>query len=244
MKRIVTALLLLGCVTGINAQSTTAKKDKKKTQVEVAGDHILVQVTSDHWNGTPDSISSHMKGFSRGLNMYVMLNKPFKSNPHFSVAFGAGIGSSSMLFKTMTVNLKAVGSVLPFTNLDSFSHFKKFKLATSYLEAPIEIRYCFNPTQPNKSWKIALGAKVGTLINAHTKGKTWVAKDGTTLAGGLIEKESKRAFFNNTRLAATARVGYGNFSLYGAYQINAFFKEGSGPADVRPFSIGLCLSGL
>ncbi|MEJ0104210.1 MAG: hypothetical protein WDO19_17320 [Bacteroidota bacterium] len=33
------------------------------------------------------------------------------------------------------------------------------------------------------------------------------------------------------------------FTLFGSYQVGSLFKEGLGP-DVRPYSIGLTLSGL
>ena len=122
------------------------------------------------------------------------------------------------------------------------THFKKYKLATAWLEVPVELRYSFNPENPNKSLKIAIGAKVGTLVNAHTKGKTWQNSQNQTLIS-YIQKESSKRFFNSTRIVPTIRVGYGHFSLYGAYQVTSLFKEGLGP-DVRPYSIGLTLSGL
>ena len=56
-------------------------------------------------------------------------------------------------------------------------------------------------------------------------------------------KETGKGFFNSTRIAATARVGYGNFSLAASYQLNNIFKDGVA-ADVKLFQIGLCISGL
>lgn len=239
MKKILVLLVLLSSIVGVNAQK---KKDWSKVTLDAAGDHLMVQISKDGWTGAPDSISSHMKGFSRGLNIYLMLNKPFKSDPRWSVAFGLGVSSSHIVFKKMDVDLKASGNVLPFVNLDSANHFKKYKLATSFLELPVEIRYTFDPENTKKSWKIALGAKVGTMLNAHTKGKTLQNKNGTTI-NSYTEKETKKVFFNSTRIAATARVGVGNFSLFGAYQVTALLKDGAG-AEMRPYQIGICLSGL
>jgi hypothetical protein len=39
------------------------------------------------------------------------------------------------------------------------------------------------------------------------------------------------------------RVGYGNVTLFGSYTLTDLFKEGQGPR-VKPFSVGLTLSGL
>lgn len=241
MKKIVTIVLALGLISFASAQN---KKNTSKFSVDGPGDHLLLQLSIDNWKGAPDSISSHIKGLSRGLNFAVMLNKPFKGNPHFSVAFGVGVSSSNIFFKNMSINLKTPGTLLPFNSLDTTNRFKKYKLATAFLEIPVELRYTFNPEKPKKTWKIAVGAKVGTMLNAHTKGKTLQNVFGYTLNNGLIEKTTKKIFFNTTRLVATARVGMGNFSLFGAYQITPFFKDGVGGADIRPYQIGLCLSGL
>lgn len=218
------------------------KKDWSKVAVSGAGDHFMVSISKDGWAGAPDSIRNRMGGFSRGLNIAFMLNKPFKSDARWSVAFGLGISHSSIFFKRTSVNLKSAANLLPFSNLDSTNHFKKYKLANTFAEAPVEIRYTADPVNEKKSWKFALGIKVGTMINAHTKGKTLENKSNSAI-DYYTQKESKKTFFNGTRLAATARVGLGNFSLFGSYSINSLLKDVAGPA-IRPYQVGLCISGL
>lgn len=241
MKKIAFLLLALISLTVASAQ-LKPKKDWSKVRIDRAGDHLIVQLSYDNWSGKPDSIKNRLKGLSRGFNFYVMLNKPFKTDPRWSVGFGVGVSTSGMYFKNTNVGLTSSSSLLPFTNLDSSSHFKKYKLATTFLEAPIELRYTFDPENEGKSWKVAVGVKVGTMLNAHIKGKTFVNSSGNTL-NAYTEKESKNLFFNATRLAATARVGIGHFSLFGAYSITSFLKEGAGPA-MHPYQIGLAISGL
>jgi hypothetical protein len=218
------------------------KKDWSKITIDQAGDHFMIALSSDHWSGAPDSITNRMKGLSRGLNVAIMLNKPFKSDPRWSVAFGLGISHSSIFFKNTSIDVKAAGSVLPIRSVDSTDHFKKYKLASTFAEVPIELRYTFKPEDQKGSWKLALGIKVGTLLNVHTKGKTLQNKNNANI-NNYTEKESRKTFFNSTRLAATARVGIGNFSLFGAYSLTGFLKDVAGPT-IRPFQIGLCVSGL
>ena len=79
-------------------------------------------------------------------------------------------------------------------------------------------------------------------MGAHTKGKNLQDKTDKII-NSYIQKESAKHFFNSTRLAATARIGYGNFSLFGSYQINNMFKDGVA-ADTRLLQVGLTLSGL
>ena len=218
------------------------KKDWSKVDIDRAGDHIMLQLSSDHWGGAPDSINSRIKSLSRGLNFYIMIDKPFKTDPRWGVAFGIGVSTSGMLFNKTKIDITGTSTLLPFSNLDSSNYFKKYKLATSFLEVPIELRYTFDPERENKSWKAALGVKVGTMLNAHTKGKTLVNKSGTTI-NSYTEKEASKKYFNSTRLVATARVGIGHWSLFGAYTLTSFLKDGAGPS-IKPYQIGLTLSGL
>lgn len=229
--------------------SVTTKKTKRDwSKLDLSGranDHFLIQVGADGWAGKPDSIRT--KGFSRHFNMYLMLDKPFKTDPRFSVGIGVGIGSSNIFFEKTTIDItgKESANKLLFKNADSTNRFKKYKLVTAYAEVPVELRYISNPDNSDGSWKMALGVKVGTMLDAHTKGKEPQDKSGNTLPGQgkVVEKEKSKRFFNSTRIAGTLRIGFGHFSLYGAYQITSLIKDGFGP-QVKPWSIGLCLSGL
>jgi hypothetical protein len=233
--------IILSLVTLFSLSATFAQKSAKEL-LPKPGDHIMLQLSSDYWTGVPDSIKNHMKGLSRGGNIYVMMNKPFKTNPKLSIAFGVGIGTSSMYFKTMNVDITAKTTKLPFVNLDSSDRFKKYKLTTAYLEVPLEFRFTSDPDNDKKSIKAAIGVKVGTMLSAHTKGKTLQNKSGTT-TNSFTEKESSKKYFNTTRLSLTGRIGYGHFSLFGSYQINNLFKDGVA-AGIKPFQVGITLSGL
>jgi hypothetical protein len=242
MKKIYPLAFILVIISSVASAQTTTSDPKKANLVDRAGDHFMVQFSSDHWANMPDSIGSHQKGFSRGLNIYLMIDKPFKTDPRYSVAFGIGVSSSNIFFQNMEVGLTATSSTLPFPAEDSATHFKKYKLETSFLEVPVELRYTAHPEKENKSLKFAVGLKVGLMLDAHTKAKDQENGNGTLL-NDFIQKESRTAYFNTTRLCGTARVGYGNFSLFGSYQITSLLVSGAGP-DIKFFQIGLCLSGL
>ena len=244
MKKIVfvvTSCLFFSMAFAQKSTSSTTNNSKVNF-TNRSGDHFMLQLSSDHWAGMPDSISSHNKGFSRGFNAYVMLNKPFKNSPKLSLGIGVGISTSNIYFKKMDVDLKAAPGLLPFIAVDNADHFKKYKVATSYLQVPLEFRFTSKPNSPNKSFKAALGIKVGTLVNAHTKAKTLQNASGTTL-NSYLEKENSKRFINSTDFMATARIGYGVFSLFGSYQLNRLLKDGAGP-NIKLYQIGITLSGL
>ena len=205
-----------------------------------ANDHFMIQYGWDNWAQKPDSIK--LTGFGHHFNVYVMLDLPFKTNPHISIGIGAGVGTSTIYFDKQEVKIASTTAKLPFPDLSDTTHFKKFKLSNTWLEAPLELRYVSNPLNTNKAFKIALGMKIGTMIGAHTKGKNLVNANGNSINDYKAKENSKR-YFNNTRFALTARIGYGPFSVYGAYQVSNFIKDGVGP-NVKPYSIGMTLSGL
>lgn len=205
-------------------------------------DHLMIQLSSDHWTGMPDSISSHQKGFSRGFNAYFMLDKPFRSSPKFSLGFGVGVSTSNIFFKNENIGLNTTSALLPFSSLDSTNHFKKYKLATTYLEIPLEFRYTSKPLEPNRSFKAALGLKIGTLVNAHTKGKN-IQDKNASLLNSYVEKENSKRLINSPRFMATARIGYGIISIFGSYQLNSILKDGAGPT-MNLYQVGLTFSGL
>ncbi|WP_416440308.1 outer membrane beta-barrel protein [Phnomibacter sp. MR] len=209
-----------------------------------ANDHFMFQAGYDGWAGKPDSIQT--SGFSRHLNVYVMMDMPFKTNPQWSVGIGVGIGSSNMFFEKTDIRLTstATSKTAAFTNVADTNNFKKYKLTNVWAEAPVELRWMKNPANPNKSLKIAIGAKVGTMISGYTKGKNLQSASGNSVYGNKYTmKVKERAFFNSTRLAGTLRVGYGALSLYGSFQVTGLFKEGAGP-EVYPYSVGICIAGL
>ena len=207
-----------------------------------AADHFMVQFALNSWQGAPDSIDSHIGSFNRSGNAYFMLDKPFKSNQRLSIAAGIGIGTTNIYFKKMIVDVAATSTLLPFRAVDSLDNYKKFKVSTAFLEVPLELRFASNPSTPNKTFKAAIGLKIGTMLSAKNKGKGLRNAAGTVLNTKTV-KESSKGYFNITRVAATARVGYGNFTLFGAYSLTGTFKDGVAP-DIKGLQVGLTFSGL
>jgi hypothetical protein len=241
MKPFLTAVVFLLALTPVMAQlennPSTAKKDWTKTDLSKrSSDHLMIQFGYAGWAPKPDSIQT--KGFSRTFNMYFLFDFPFKTNPRLSVGIGAGVGTDNIFFEKTTIDLKNRNEV--YFRRDTVTKYKKYKLATGFLEVPLELRYSTMPENMNKGFKFALGMKVGLPLDAHTKAKVDLDANKN---GGYIAKEKDKKYINNTRVTDTMRVGYGNVTLFGSYTLTDLFKEGQGPR-VKPFSVGLTLSGL
>jgi Outer membrane protein beta-barrel domain len=215
---------------------------KKKTTIDMSNrpnDHFLLQLGYTKWSNTPDTINT--SGLSKSINVYFMFDFPFKSNPKLSMAFGPGIASDHILFSKTYVGIKDNTPTIRFTNQADTNNFKKTKLATVYLEAPVELRYSADPLN-GKGLKFAIGVKIGTLINAHTRNSKFQDKSNQII-NDFVMKETSKRFLNKNRLSVMGRIGLGHVTVYSSYSLTPVFRDGFGP-EVRPFSIGLTLSGL
>jgi len=242
MKKLlmIAACALLATTALAQEEPATAPAKQQINLSNRSNDHFLLQFGYAGWASAPDSVNP--KGLSKSFNVYFMFDFPFKTNPRLSMAFGPGIATDHIVFKRTYVGIKDLTPTLAFTDLSDTTHFKKTKLATAWLEAPVEFRFTANPMEAGKSFKFALGVKVGTLINAHTRNTKLEDKNGNALNDYTMKETSKR-FFNKNRLSGMARIGYGHFTVFGSYQFTSLFKEGAGP-QVKPWTIGLTLSGL
>lgn len=242
MKKIVLFAVCCAALCSLSAQENPDTQKKKKT-INLSNrpnDHLMLQLGYAGWSGIPDSIN--MGGFSKSLNAYFMFDFPFKTSPKLSIGVGAGISTDHIKFSKTYVGIKDATTTIHFVDQSDTTHFKRTKLVTAYAEAPIEFRFTADPMNSDKSFKFALGVKVGTMLSAHTRYKDLQSQSGGTLNLYTMKEASKR-FFNSTRLSATARIGWGHFSVYGSYQVSALFKDGVA-AVIHPYSIGLTLSGL
>jgi hypothetical protein len=241
MRRVILSALILCLGFAAIAQTDTSRNVRLVSPMSIpSSDHFMIQLGAASWQNRPDSITT--KGFSRTFNMYLMLDFPFKTNPHFSVALGPGIATDNIFLDKRLANITGTTTTISFPNVADTSHFKKYKLAVAFLEAPVELRFTANPDAGSKSFKVALGAKVGTMLAAWTKGKTLENSAGTTI-NDYIQKQKDKKYFNTTRLSVMGRVGYGHFTLFTSYALTPVFKEGVGP-KMNTLSFGLTLSGL
>lgn len=207
-------------------------------------DHFMFQYGILGWSGATGSNALH--GLSREFNAAFMLDKPFKSNPHYSLGFGLGYSGSSAFFNGKYVDIKSTsGTIFPATTniTGSSNSFKKFKIALNYVEIPLELRFSNNIANPSKGFRLAVGLKGGLLLNAHSKGKNEIdPSSGASVYGpAYIEKQFSKRYFNTTRVDGTLRASLGMFTLYGTYQLTQLLSNGAGPV-IHPYSVGLGIS--
>ena len=152
----------------------------------------MFQLGYTTWQGKPDSISTG--GLPRSINVYFLFDYPFKTNPHLSTAIGAGIATDNVYFDETYVGLKENTRTLQFRDVSDTIILKSINFLPLTWKLLLKLRYRSNPENDSKSFKVAVGAKVGLLLNAHTKGKTLQDENGNTITSYILKENSKRYF--------------------------------------------------
>lgn len=202
----------------------------ESTEPPQRSERFLVDVTWDGLLDAPDSMG--LKLWSRGINLYGMYDIPLGSG---KVSFGLGGGFSSSnyfsdgYFQTTKDSLGVRNTRLRV--LSSDSSYKRNKLSVNYVDAAGEIRFRIKPKNSENAWKFALGARVGYLVNVHSK----------LVTDDLRYKDFDHPNITQWRYGATFRVGYGKVNLFGAYSISKLFEEDKGP-DLTPITVGISLA--
>lgn len=233
-----TALLAIVSLTilGTNASAQEVvkdKSDKKRSEIsKPSRDFLMLQFVYSGWQNAPDSIKAG--GLNRGFNAYLCYDFPIKKS-HFSFAAGIGISTDNVYLNDQEIVLTDNDTAAQARFIPESKAYKRYKLNTTYLEAPFELRFFGNKINRNKGFKAAVGLRVGTLLGASTKGKEDVTK--------IVYKTNTKNFIETWRFAGTVRLGYGNFTLLGTYNLTNLYKDNQGP-PITPYSIGLCITGL
>ncbi|HTR30373.1 MAG TPA: outer membrane beta-barrel protein [Puia sp.] len=223
--------------------TNTKQKDWSKVKLDPRRpqDHFMFELGYDNWVGSTDSMN--IKGFNHSENFYFMYAWPFKTDARFAVAAGIGLGSSNIYFAHQEVLVAAYqNQTLAFPDEEGANHYKKYKLTTTYLEVPVELRFSLDPEHMDHSWKFAVGTKIGLMMSAYTKGRTLVSATGQTL-GVFTVKNSSKQFFSTAEFTPTFRVSKGFIGFFAQIHVNPLIKPAAGPS-VFPVSGGIVISGL
>ncbi len=237
MQRFLAILAILLVPSMLMAQDAADKASETPPPVvKPSRDFIMVNLAYSNWYNKPDSVK--IKGFGYNFSTYLCYDFPIKKT-NLSFAAGLGIHASVVYLdkQVMMLNDTAFATSGQVRFLSDTFGYKRYKFATTYIQAPFELRYFGNANNRNKGFKAAIGVQVGALLGGHTKA-------ASSANGSRINyKTNTKRYLSPWNFAATARMGWGNFSVYGSYNITNVFRDGAGPV-ITPYSIGLCITGL
>ncbi|HTE29710.1 MAG TPA: outer membrane beta-barrel protein [Chryseolinea sp.] len=191
----------------------------------------------------PDDFSLGFWG-SRTVNIYYQYEFRLFHSP-FSIVPGLGLSMERFKFKneyTMGYedNSDQVTLIPPAEAV--VPSIKKSMLITNFVDVPIEIRYTMKPDDPTRSFKIAVGGRIGYLYDSFSKIKYTENSETRKL------KDKQDFNLNRLRYGLTGKLGFGNFMLFGYYNLTPLFEKGRGlktdniSNDFSTMTFGISLS--
>jgi hypothetical protein len=224
---IMTAFVFMAWLPGrISAQIVSDAVKPKLSNWQSKQDRLVLDINLDNWNKSPDGVE--VKTWrSRGVNIMFTDEKQFGAG---NVAFAWGIGFSSQNFHTngeLMQDINADSSYFSPARLDTINYDLN-KLSLNYLDIPLELRFRTNANAKGNRLKLALGFKLGVLLNAHTK-----FDDGDTKVKTYHLKN-----IPDLHYGLTARLGFGHIGVSYFMSLTTLFNEGEGK-KIFPYSIGL-----
>ena len=189
-------------------------------------------VTSDKSQVMPADIDYMTLHSSKSTNFNINFTQlSLGLGRHIGFVTGLGFNWNNYRFDGNNNIVKGLNGVIE--ELDPGLKLEKSKLATLFLTLPfmLEIQLPVN----HNHLSLAAGPIGAIKLGSHSK---MVFEDGHTV------KSWGDFSLNMLRCGATARVGYGNFQLYGTYYKTPLFQTGKGPGgyDLYPFEIGIALA--
>jgi hypothetical protein len=189
-------------------------------------------LTSDKSNVMPDDIDYMSLHSSKSSNFNINFSQlSLGLTRRIGFVTGLGLNWNNYRFDGNNNIVKGTNGIVEI--LDPGANLEKSKLTTMYLTLPFMLE--LQLPVDNNSINVAAGPIGAVKIGSHSK---MVFEDGQKV------KSNSDFSLNMLRYGATARVGYGNFQLYGTYYMTPLFKSGKGPGgyDLYPFELGVAFT--
>jgi hypothetical protein len=173
------------------------------------------------------------KSLVYNFNLMELHGKIIKSNLYFTT--GLGIQFNNYRFENNTRLLNGNNNTTAV--VDTGSIYKKSKLITTFLNAPLYLTIASNPMENGKRITFSPGIVAGWNFRSYQRRITEINGD----------RSKSRNFddvnLNPFQLNASLRIGYGKFILFGNYSLTGLFQKKQGP-DLMPVSAGIRIVGF
>lgn len=245
MKKLLLLILTIGTIFSIQAQDQERKKTPIGGRPDIKGD-LFLEVGLNVLNNRPSDLNTRIMR-SRTFNIYYQAPiNMFGDNSGFTFNPGLGLGIDKLTFTNgrnifnnpqVGPNSSRLADVTTVYGANIDLQANNFTL--SYFDVPLEFRYHFNKRNYDKSFKIAIGAKVGYALKAQTKIRFTDAND-------LNRQVKDRQSFgvNPFRYGVYTRLGSPGFNVWAHYALNTLFQKDLGPFQTQAsqFNFGISVA--
>ncbi len=191
--------------------------------------------SSDVFN-VPNAAENFEVDYARSINLSINFweERIGIAKEYVGIVTGAGFNFASYQFKNNVVLASNKDTTFAFE--DTLISYDKNRLKAVYLQVPLML--AFNTSSdPSKSFHLA-----GGVIGAYRIGSKF--KQKYKFEGEKHKSKTKGHYnLNPIKLSATARVGYGNLTLFFNYGLTTLFEDNKAP-NIYPFEAGITLVGF
>jgi len=192
---------------------------------------LMVDIGVNSWSVTPDTLDR--KGWaSKSIGIYYA--KRFEISNKLSFYPAVGLGIEKMGFESA---VSFIDSADYFMNLP-FAGITKNKLAFTYLDIPVELRYHPQGTQEGEGFFVSAGGMFGIKMGAHTK---WKYDEGD---GTKVIKESGKFNLKSFRYGYQVRLGFKGIHIFYKKYLSDAFKGPIQDVNGTMKTIGINLTGF
>ena len=194
-------------------------QEKFSGQPDLPGD-ILFDIGFNTWSQQNDTLKNWG---SRSLGVYY--NKRFRISNKLSFYGAAGLGFEKFSYQK-NYYLKSVSGNISIDTLGTRTSINKNKLAVTYLDLPLELRFHPTGTQEGEGFFISAGLIPGLKLSGHTKLKYEVFKGGN-------QKQKLGADFglNDYRVGLQFRVGWKGVNFFYKTYLTKLYRNGQNLID-------------
>lgn len=222
------------------------KSNMTKVKFTNSQDEFMFNITFDNMlvGGNDSGYKSNF--FNPNLGIYFLYDIPFGKSG-ISFAPGLGFTFSKTNLDNSILNQDTLGTAfIQSKNHDWFTTTAKTydgsSFYTSWIEAPIELRWRSKPVNGRSSIKVAVGFRVGLRLAANSK----INYIDNLEKRELTNIEKPYSDLNAFRYGTTLRIGYGAINLFGYMGLNQFIKDSKNHSgqDLRQYSVGISITGM
>ncbi len=162
------------------------------------------------------------------LNMFEKDFHIYKN--YINLVTGIGFSFNSYQLKNKVI-LDPDSTYTYFKAANPNASFTKNKLKAAYIQMPLMLEFNSSNSR-SKTLHLAAGVLAGYKLTSKTKQEF-------TLDGYEYYVTRKDDYnLNPFKLDATARIGYGDFTMFATYSLTTLFEKNKGP-ELYPFSVGV-----
>jgi len=197
-----------------------AQDEKEFARPDLPGE-LMVDLGFNVWSSMPGLLEKDLWP-SKSAGIYYSKRKEL--NNKFSFYYGIGLGLEKIGIGDSTTLIS--NDSVTVVDIPAGLNYDKNKLAITYLDIPLEIRFHPKGTEEGEGFFIGAGAIVGLRMTSHTKWK--YEEEGETVK----QKISGKYNLNSIRYGAQVRFGFKGVHLFYKKYFSPVFKdsyEGSNP---------------